>query len=352
MNSEEEISDWYSRFYHFFFLTTTGRLSLLALTLTSLLFFTTCTMFSMPGESFQDDPPPLTSRQKTLKKRLKKHVSTLAGDIGQRDVYHIEQLNRARTYIQDQFSEMGYQPREQTYKAQGKTVANVVVEQRGKERPEEIVVIGAHYDTASNPGADDNASGVAGLLELARRFRDAHTDRTLRFVAFVNEEPPFFHTEKMGSRVYARRAKQRDEDIVEMMSLEMLGYFSSEPGSQDYPFPVSWFYPSTGNFIAFVGNYSNGDHVRNAIAVFRKHAKVPSEGGAPPGWISGVGWSDHWSFWQEGYPGIMVTDTAVFRNPNYHRPSDLPETLNDEKMTRVFHGLEPVIREMVNVDSE
>jgi Zn-dependent M28 family amino/carboxypeptidase len=215
-------------------------------------------------------------------------------------------------------------------------------------------VVGAHYDSCyETPAANDNGSGVAATLALARRFslsgsslahRPGQPDRTLRFVFFVNEEPPYFQTDDMGSLVYARACKAKNENIVAMLSLETIGYYRDEPGTQRYPIaPIGWVYPGTGNFISFVGNFSSRDMVRKAIATFRSSAEFPSEGAALPGWISGVGWSDQWAFWQAGYPGVMVTDTAPYRYPHYHRQSDTPDKLDYPRMARVVEGLEAVV---------
>jgi Zn-dependent M28 family amino/carboxypeptidase len=228
-------------------------------------------------------------------------------------------------------------------------VRNLSAEIPGSTKPEEIVIVGAHYDTVYDcPGADDNTSGVAALLELARLLKDSHPARTLRFVAFVNEEPPWFQTESMGSLVYAREAHRKHEKIVAAISLETIGMYSDRPGSQQYPEPMGLLYPDRGNFIGFVGNLSSRALVRNAIQVFRQSASIPSQGSAAPEFLSGVGWSDHWSFWQEGYPAVMVTDTAPFRNPNYHRPTDKPDTLDYASMARVVTGLQQVVTSLAN----
>lgn len=173
------------------------------------------------------------------------------------------------------------------------------VEKKGSTVPSEIVIVGAHYDSVAGcPGADDNASGVAALLVPARELATANPLRTLRFVAFANEEPPYFQTAEMGSRVFARNCRARGENVVAMMSLETIGYYSDEDGSQKYPAPFGAFYPSRGNFIAFVGNLASRALVHRAVGAFRRRASFPSEGGALPGFVPGVGWSDHWSFWQ------------------------------------------------------
>ena len=201
----------------------------------------------------------------------------------------------------------------------------------------EIVLVGAHYDSVFGaPGANDNGSGVAALLALARRFAGKQTHHTLRFVAFVNEEPPYFQTSQMGSFVYAGRCKARGDRIAAMISLETIGYFSDAPRSQTYPVAVlGAFYPKVGNFIGIVGDVRSRWLVRRAIAEFRKDGKIPTEGAALPAFIAGVGWSDQWSFWQHGYPGIMITDTAPFRYPHYHEATDTPDKLDYDRFALV-----------------
>ena len=189
---------------------------------------------------------------------------------------------------------------------------------------------------------------MAATLALARAFAGRHGERTLRLVFFVNEEPPHFQTASMGSWVHARRCRQRGEKVVAMLSLETIGYFSDEAGSQRYPAPFSLFYPSTGDFIAFVGNYASRRLVREVVGSFRRRARFPSEGGALPGFIPGIGWSDHWAFWQEGYPALMVTDTAPFRYPYYHSVYDTPDRLDYDRMARVVSGLEGVVEDLLN----
>ena len=217
---------------------------------------------------------------------------------------------------------------------------NVELEIVGSAKRDEVVVIGAHYDAVDgSPGADDNASGVAALLAIARRIRDAKPARTIRLVAFINEEPPFFKTPQMGSYQYAKRAHDRGEKIVAMLSLESIGYYDPRPNSQQYPPPLSAIYPSTGDFIAFAGNLKSRALIKRCVASFRRHTDFPVESAALPEIIQEIGWSDQWSFWQFGYPAFMVTDTALFRNPHYHSGSDTPETLDYVRMARVTEGL-------------
>jgi len=306
-------------------------------------------MIRMPGQSHQGPLPPLTDEQRALEQELRSHVQTLAGQIGERNVFHHDRLVMAADYIRTTLAGAGHEVRRQTYEVGGKICENIEAEVRGSRRSDDIIVIGAHYDSVQgSPGANDNASGVAAILALARAFASTAPACTLRFVAFTNEEPPLFQTEHMGSRVYAKRSRERREKIVLMLSLETIGYYSDEPGSQHLLFPLNLIYPSTGNFIAFVSNVENGFLVQQLVGSFRQQAQFPSEGGALWDLIPGVGWSDHWAFWKEGFPAVMVTDTAPFRYPAYHSHADRPELVQYERMARVVSGLRAVIAEMAN----
>jgi hypothetical protein len=310
-------------------------------------------MIVMPGESHRGALPPLDDAQALLRDALQRDVQALAGDIGPRSVLRPRALAAAADFIERALREAGCDVERQSYPADGVECHNLIAERRGAARADEIVVVGAHYDSVIDetvvcPGANDNATGVAATLALARRFAGHAPVRTLRFVLFVNEEPPHFQTPSMGSLVYASRAAARGERIVAMLSLETIGCFSDEPGSQRYPAPLGLLYPSTGDFIAFVGNTRSAALVRRTIATFRRHAAFPSEGGAPPGWIPGVGWSDHWAFWEAGYPAVMITDTAPFRYPHYHLASDTPDKVDYDRMARVVAGLEHVVRDLAD----
>jgi hypothetical protein len=303
-----------------------------------------CSVVRMPGHSFSGPPPPLMPEEQEIRQRLATHVHALAGDIGARNLWRADALEAAAQYVEDRFRDFGYQVREQPFEARGRTVKNLEAALTGGS---EIVVVGAHYDTVQgSPGADDNASGIAAVLEIARLLAPMKFARTVRFVAFVNEESPFFQSKQMGSLMYAREARRRGERIAAMISVESIGFYSDEAGSQRYPFPFGLLYPATANFIGFVANPSSRTLLRRAIASFRTRATIPSEGASPPGWIPGVGWSDHWSFWEEGYEAIMVTDTAPYRNPLYHTAGDTPGTLDPERMTRVVSGLARVVAEL------
>jgi peptidase M28-like protein len=307
-----------------------------------------CYMLTMPGKSHTGPLPPATAAQRTCAERLESDVTMLAGTIGERNTRRYDRLQQAAAFIADALRQDGFTVREEPYTADGRQVTNVVAELPGKGRKGEIVLVGAHYDSPpGSPGANDNASGVAALLELARQFRGAAPERTLRLVAFVNEELPYFQTPLMGSRVHAAKAKQRGEKIVAMLSLETIGCYSDRPGSQQYPPPFSFFYPDTGNFVGFVGNLGSRQLVRDSIGTFRATTPFPSEGLAGPAFITGIGWSDHWAFWQEGYLGIMITDTAPFRYPHYHEPTDTPDKLDYDRMARVVGGVGRIVAGLV-----
>lgn len=307
------------------------------------------TTMRMPGRSFHGPLPPLSERERAVSEALRRNVEKLAGEIGRRSVYQPKALKAAADFIESSFRDVGHTVSRQTFTAQNEPCANIEAEIRGDSHPEEIVVIGAHYDSVMwSPGADDNASGVAALLALAHATAAAKPARTMRFVAFVNEEPPFFKAEGMGSLAYARRCRERGENVVAMISLESLGIYSDAPKSQSYPFPIGLFYPSRGDFVAFVSRTTDRRLVQQCLASFRRHTQFPSEGAALPGALPGIDWSDHWAFWQAGYPAIMVTDTAPFRANDYHQESDTPEKLDYDRLARVVTGLEKVVQELAN----
>jgi Zn-dependent M28 family amino/carboxypeptidase len=296
-------------------------------------------VFQRRGESA---PVIATDADRALAGELRRDVVALCAN-GPRNVYAPENLAAAAGYIERALGKI----ERQTYQADGVSVANLIVEIRGTARADEIVVIGAHYDSVDDaPGADDNASGVAALLALSRRFQDARPARTLRFVAFVNEEPPHFQTRAMGSWQYARRCRERNENVVAMLSLETIGYYDDRPGSQVYPPPLAAFFPDRGNFIGFAANLGSRALVNRCTRVFRSHARVPAEAASVPGVIQQIGWSDQWSFWQFGYKALMVTDTAPFRNPHYHTAHDTPETLDYARLAMVVEGLHAVVLDL------
>ena len=296
----------------------------------------------MPGKNISK-AAPLSPDEVTLREELRADVQILAGEIGERNIQHYPQLDAAADFIENSFSRAGLHPRRDSYELYGQTCHNIEAEIPGTQP--EIILIGAHYDSVfGSPGANDNGSGVAATLALARRLAGRKPEHTLRLVAFANEEPPYFLSGEMGSLVYAGRCKARGDKISAMISLETIGYFSDTANSQRYPSRVlGAFYPKVGNFIAFVSNVHSRALLRRAIGLFRKHSKIPSEGAALPAFIPGVSWSDHWSFWRNGYPGIMITDTAPFRYPYYHSADDTPDKLDYDRFALVVSGMEKVI---------
>ncbi len=308
-------------------------------------------MIRMPGVSYHGTLPPLSQHELMLRDSLRRDIDILARVIGERNLASYQGLIAAVAFLTEGFEAAGYHVQYQDYVIGGQACSNLEVEVPGHDRADEIILIGAHYDSVRGClGANDNATGVAAILALARRFATRRPTRTLRFVAFVNEEPPYFQTPAMGSMVYAQRSRTRQERIVAMLSLETMGYYADEPGIQVYPFPLNLFYPSQGNFIGFIGNLASRRLVRAAVRTFRRHTRFPSEGAALPAAVPGVGWSDQWAFWQQGYPGLMVTDTALYRYPYYHTAADTPDKIDDERLARVVGGLEHVIEELAGVN--
>lgn len=302
---------------------------------------------TMPNSSYSGPFHPLSEEETTVRNRLEQHVRMLADEIGERNIWHPKGLQASVHFISQILGDMGYDVEIQEYMVQGIPVKNLEAKLIGSSFPEEIIVVGAHYDSVIGcPGANDNASGVAGLLEVARLLATRELPRTVRFVAFVNEEPPFFLTDDMGSHVYATQARQRGDRIVGMLSIETIGYYSEDPGTQQYPFPFRFFYPTTANFIGFVANTASRDLLFQTIASFRDHTPFPSEGIAAPEWVTGVGWSDHWSFWRQGYPAVMVTDTALFRYVHYHTADDTPDKIDYARMARVVTGISRVVADL------
>ncbi len=285
---------------------------------------------------------------KGLETNLMRHVICLSEEIGERNVFQYQKLEEAAEYILKQFESFGYAPETQDYRLDGKDLRNLIATKKGTKEPDEIIVVGAHYDTVyGSPGADDNASAVAGLLELARLTSKLNMKKTIKFVAFPNEEPPFFFSEDMGSRRYAKEARRRGDRIVGMICLESIGYYSEEKDSQGYPLGFGLFYPNKGNFIGVVGNLRSGWLVKDVVRGFKRGTDFPIVYlMAPSLLVPAISLSDHSSFWHYGYPAVMVTDTAFYRNSNYHLGSDTFETLNYKSMAEVIKGLYNVLIEL------
>jgi hypothetical protein len=304
--------------------------------------------FGMPGRSHRGALPPLTAQETALAQRLRQHVEAIASR--PHNIAHYAELEAAAAYIEGALAGIGYGVVAQVFEADGRSVRNIeatVEPAGGTAAAAKSLVIGAHYDSAgSAPGANDNGTGTAAVIELARLLKDASLGHRLRLVLFVNEEPPYFHTAEMGSLRYADALAARGEPVAGMLSLETLGSFSDAPGSQSYPWPLSAFFPDTANFIAFVGMPASRGLVARAIGSFRSHTAFPSVGGVAPAAIPGIDWSDHWSFARLGIPALMVTDTAIFRYAHYHRQTDTPDKVDYERLARITKGLERTVREL------
>lgn len=276
-----------------------------------------------------------------LRDNLKSHVVMLAETIGPRNTETPEGYKKAAAYLEAQLSKHGYKVQKQTYDVEGQSCVNLWAEKAGSA---EVLVVGAHYDTldSGTPGADDNASGCAATLELARLLKDEKDGPTIRFAFFANEEPPYFHTSAMGSYVYAQELKKTNQKLLGMISLESIGFYSDKGGSQHFPTGVSG-YPDTGNFVAFISDMSSKPFLERCLAAFKEEPTMPAEGLSAPGMMEGINWSDHWAFSKSGYPALMITDTAPFRNPHYHLDSDTPDTLDYDKLAAVTEGVRRLI---------
>jgi Zn-dependent M28 family amino/carboxypeptidase len=271
--------------------------------------------------------------------RLEAHVRMLSTEFHPRDEGHPANLDRAAAYISEELKEAGGVVSEQPYEVEGKTYRNVI-SRFGPETKERLVV-GAHYDTAGPlPGADDNASGTAGLIELAQLLGKQELPMRVELVAYSLEEPPYFRTSHMGSAIHATSLRKQGADVRAMVSLEMIGYFSDEPESQRFPAPfLEAFYPSRGNFIAVVGRLDEGLLVRRVKAAMRGASPLPVYSINSPTFVPGVDFSDQLNYWNAGYDAVMITDTAFLRNQNYHTINDTPETLDYKRMAMVVEGV-------------
>ncbi|MDZ7333640.1 MAG: M28 family peptidase [candidate division KSB1 bacterium] len=283
-----------------------------------------------------------------LKRRLYGHVYKLACEFGPRNLEHLAALDKTREYIQQQMSHYNNNLSTHDYLVTHTLIQNLIAEQTGHQYPDEIIVIGAHYDTVKDsPGADDNASGVAGMLELIRLMKFYENQRTLRFIAFNLEEPPFFGTEEMGSHRYANHCKALNENIVAMISLEMLGFYTEKRGTQKYPGAgMIGRYDTRGNFIAVVGNNQSRELGNFVARKLDEMALIKTKEMIHPTPVFGSDLSDHSSFWKHNYPAIMITDTAFYRNPHYHETSDTIDKLNFRYFARLVYSLAYMIQQL------
>jgi Peptidase family M28 len=326
------------------------RFTALILLVTVIIFLASMAYLTrMPGKSNRGIVYELTETELRMRERLRGHVVMLAEEIGGRSAGRYTNLRRAAEYIRAELDSFGYKTRRQTYQLEGLEFENLEAELRGLARPDENVIVGAHYDTAGGlPGANDNATGVAATLDLAREYASQPLNLTVRWLFFVNEEPPYFQTPAMGSYVYAKECRDRGRRIAAMLSLETIGYYSDKPGSQTYPTGLHPGFPDRGDFLGFVANVHSARLLRRVVKIFRLHTSLPTEGAAAPAQIPGVGWSDHWSFWQFGYPAVMATDTAPYRYPYYHTSEDTPDKINYDQLARAVTGISAVIADLAS----
>jgi Zn-dependent M28 family amino/carboxypeptidase len=279
-------------------------------------------------------------------RRLEKTVRTLSEDIGLRDYQILRNLNHAADYIKENLQRSGYTVEEITYTIDHQQFRNIIAF-AGPRLPDQAILVGAHYDTCENPGADDNASGIAGLLELAGQLKGRPG---VIFAAFTNEEPPFFTTPAMGSYIVARHLKEKHITLKAAVILEMLGYYSDEIFSQRYLPLLGPFYPNQANFVAIVGNFPSHSLVSAMTTGFKQGSSFPVRALVAPSSIPGIYFSDHWSFWQFNYPAVMVSDTAYLRYQHYHKMSDRADNLDYKRMARVVQGLEAAVRHLTRQD--
>jgi hypothetical protein len=308
-------------------------------------------MFDMPGRVFHGPLPPPTQDESDIADDLRGDVETLAQKIGERNIWNNDKYLAAAQYIQEQLDAEDYTVTRQSFEAEGVVCHNIIAEVRGELHPEEIVIIGAHYDSVRyGPGADDNASGIAAMLAIARELSGRPTERTVRFVAFANEENPFESLGAMGSQRYAAQCRAKNEKIVVMIAFDGLGFYRTDPNSQHYPPPFNWKFPAVADFVGFVGNGGSADLLRRSVGVFRGAVQFPSQGLIAPQWLKDAGRSDHQPFWNAGFSAFLVTDTLPFRYPHYHRPTDTAEKIDYDRFSRVVEGLTAIAEDLGGVE--
>lgn len=295
---------------------------------------------------------PINSKleARVQEENLSRHIQVLAGGLGERNLYQQQNLEKAAIYIKEELANYGYEVKEQVYFIDNKPFRNLIATKWGSKKKDKIIIVCSHYDSVwGSPGADDNASGVAGLLELASLISKDNLNKTIKFIATTNEEPPFYLSEDMGSFRYAKEAKKNREDIEAVICLESIGFYSDKKNSQSYPLGFSLFYPDKGNFIAIVSNLSSGSLLKRIVKEFKKASAFPIEYLAAPVFLApAISFSDNWSFWRFGYKAVMITDTAFYRNPYYHTQADTPEKLNYHRISKVIAGLYQVLLALTN----
>jgi len=271
---------------------------------------------------------------------LRADVSYLSETLGPRNPVHHASLVAAADWIEERWESQGYAVKRQTFLVEGKECANLEIEIPGGRTPSEIVIVSAQYDTwTESPGANNNAGGMAVLLKLSEMLADQRPDRTVRLVAFTTQEPPYDNTESQGSLRYARRCRERNEDIRVMLCMDAIGIYKQDPGTQNLPFPFSLFYPDRGNFLGFIADLGSRASVVEVTRGFKKGSSFPIEAGCAPKWVKGVTWSDHFSFWKYNYRAIQITDTGAFRSPSHTTNDDTIDKIDFRALARITVGM-------------
>jgi hypothetical protein len=306
---------------------------------------------NLPGESIFLPWPALSEEERSVQAMLERHVLTLSDEIGVRNVRHWANYEKARDYIENVLGKLGHGLERQEFKTGGRVATNMSVLIEGRAGLPELVVA-AHYDTVDCPGANDNASGIAALLEIARysTAQGQPPERSIRIVALANEEPPYFQSGQMGSLVYARSLRARQRELLGMICLETIGYYSEAEGTQDVPSNLKFLYTNNrGNFVGIFGNSQSIPLLEALVNEFRRNTAFPVEGiAAPAHFIPFIDLSDKWSFYEAGYQAVMVTDTVMYRYKHYHLPSDTWEKLTYEPFAMVTLGLAKAVWGLAN----
>lgn len=290
---------------------------------------------SMPGKSSPLSSTVMTEEEADIAQRLRDECTMLAHQIGQRSTIKHSAADQAREYIGQRLTRSALRPVETMFSSRGEQAVNIEAVSEGTSAKDEVLVVGAHYDTSSyTPGANDNASGVAMLLQIARLVDMKPHDRTVAFVFFERGSARFASTDHTGSFAWARKAQQENKKIVGMISIDSVGLYFDEPGTQGGPFPLSLFYPDQGNFLMFAGDFGSRQLVQACVQNFRSQAGFPCEGLTLPEFLPWLAHSDHYAFRQHDWPALLVTDTGPLRNTEHGQMTDTPDRLNYNRMAR------------------
>jgi peptidase M28-like protein len=277
---------------------------------------------------------------------IKTHLTAITKTGESRNYKNVDQLNKIAEYIKNVFLKYSDSVYVQEYSVNGQIYKNVICS-FGTENKKRIIV-GAHYDVCGNQeGADDNASGVVGLLELCRQLKGQKLNQRIDLVAYSLEEPPYFRTEYMGSYIHAKSLAYSKKEIYGMISLEMIGYFKDRKKSQTYPLGLlSIFYGTRGDYITLVNKFGSGKFARKFSREYKLTNMIKTKKFKGPKALTGIDFSDHLNYWKFGFSSLMITDTSFYRNRNYHGPTDTMETLDIYRMAKVIDGVLLALKKM------